>query len=284
MKKTLPLFIVFVVILIGITSCKKTNNSSAQVVLLSEFIKLDTMQQTPNDTLEVDTYKYDNSNRWIYEDDIVFNDVFPAKRDSGYENTTTNFYVGTSAVPYLDIITESQSGVLQTTNNDYLLSYSPQGLLLKDSDVETDAGFPDITIVYNNTYTGSTITQVSVDLSDPTNPSYDTVTQTKLNGNIIAQVGSVNNADGANFTASFDTHPFPFPDTYLSQFVNIGNDNVDFGQKNNLIEIQGPVIGTPTHYKYQYTYNTNGYPATVIEYDWSSGNPVFVYKGIYIYQ
>jgi hypothetical protein len=276
--------ILFAVLMISIVGCKKTSNSnnSDPAVLLSKFVELDTTQAAPNDTLEVDIYKYDNIHRWVFENDIDFNDGFPGIRDSAYEYTNTNFYAGTATVPYLNISTESQSEVLQTTDNDYLLSFSPQGLLLKDSVVETSPSYPLTTTIYNNTYSGSEFTQVSLNLSNPNNPSYDTSKQTKLNNNIITQVNQ--RSDDDNFTASYDTHPSPFPDSYLvylTSFAWIGTDNVDFGQKNNLTQIQGLILGL--HYQYQYTYNANGYPATVIEYDLSSGSPVFVYKGIYVY-
>jgi hypothetical protein len=279
--------ILFAAVLISIISCKKTNKGSqTSGVHLSKLIRLDTTQQAPNDTLEINTYTYDNSGRWISEEDLPAGDNGYADIADGADRTiNTNSYAGNSIVPNLIVTSEYSGGTLFDTYYDYNVSFSSTGLLLKDSDVVTAPGFPSDATIYEYSYNGSTVIESQIDLSNSSSTETDTATQTKVNGNIVSQVdyvGSSDNGDGT-FTASYDTNPNPFPDASTSIYPTVDDDNLDFGQKNNLTEITGQSEGTPVHTKYTYTYNANGYPATVVVYDWSSGSPVFVYKGIYVY-
>lgn len=275
MKKLISLFILFAIVLITIVSCKKTNSGSqTSRVHLSKFVAIDTTLSAPNDTLEINSYTYDNSGRWIYEVDVSpgtngYADIV----DSANKSIVTYYYLGSATLPYMYGASEYSQGVFQDSTINYLLSYSGEEVL-KDSDATTTTQWQ---------YNGSIVTDIYTYLGSA---SYDTAIQTKVNGNIIEQINPSNYGDG-NFTASYDTHPDPFPTAnfYITGFPSLP-DNIDFGQNNNLTEISGVHIYNqqPVHTKFTYTYNVNGYPATVVAYDWTSGSPVFSYKGIFVYQ
>jgi hypothetical protein len=284
MKKYLHLSLFFTIAITGIVGCKKSSSGSSKNngVHLIKFIELDTSITAPGDTIEEDTYGYDNLGRWTFESDLSFNINFPGIAAEGSGLTYANYYTGSNTLPYLNVINEYEQGILQDSNADYLLSYSSEGLL-KDSDVTIETGYPNLADITTYQYNGSTIIETGV-TDPPGGSSFDTVMQTKANGDVVSQVDN-DLYQGTNFTASFDTHPDPFPDAQIPGFLIVYGDNIDFEQKNNLTEIIGADDeDNPVHTKYQYTYNANGYPATVMAYDWSSGSPVFVYEGIYFYQ
>ena len=274
--------IFFAVVLISVASCKKTNSGlQTSGIHLSKFVEIDTTLSAPGDTLERDTYGYDNLNRWTFESDLSFDTNFPGIAAEGSGLTYAYYYTGSNTLPYLNVVNEYDHSILLDSNADYLLSYSLSGLL-KDSDVTIETGYANIADITTYQYNGSTIIETGV-TDPPGGSSFDTVMQTKANADVVSQVDN-DSYQGTNFTASYDTHPDPFPDAQIPGFLIVYGDNIDFEQKNNLTEIIGvDDENNPVHTKYQYTYNANGYPATVIAYDWSSGSPVFVYKGIYVY-
>jgi len=276
--------ILFAIVLIVIASCKKSNNSShTNGIHLSKFIELDTNVSAPADTLEEDIYVFDNSNRWIFESDLSFSSEFPGIAAEGERLNSTYHYLGSDTVPYLNTLSEYGQSIFQDSDVDYLLSYSAEGLV-KDSEVDIEQGYPNESTTTQSQYNGSTIISMGISYPGAVISLDDTVTQTTANGNIITESDN-DTYQGSNFTASYDTHPDPFPDAQLPGEAIASEDNSDFGQKNNLTAIIGIAqTGIPINLKYQYTYNSNGYPATVVEYDWSSGSPVFVYKGFYFYQ
>jgi hypothetical protein len=281
MKKIFALLFVSSVILLTITSCKKSNSGSSvnNGPHLSKFIEINTTLGAPDDTLEIDTYTYDNSGRWITEEDRPAGDNGYADIADGADKAMlTNSYSGNNQEPNLTVTSEYNQGTLLDTYYDYNTSFSQTGLLLSDSDVAVIPGSPDDVAVYTYSYNGSVVIESATDLSVDPPTQYDTSAQTKVNGNIVSQVSTPYSGD--SFTASYDTNPDPFPDATVIFFPSVNIDNIDFGQKNNITEITAADV----HTKYTYTYNTNGYPATVMSYDWSSGSPVFVYKGIYVYQ
>ncbi|HTB99138.1 MAG TPA: hypothetical protein VK705_00505 [Ferruginibacter sp.] len=283
MKKLLQLFLFLFILLIGIASCKKTNNSSpgSNTIHLKEFLQLDTTKQAPYDTMEIDTYGYDNLNRPTTSASITFSPDFPGIADSGTSSNSIFYYTGSSTTLGFGITNDYDRFGSGGNDTDYTLAYSG---ISKDSDISD--GNP--AIVTEDFVSGATVIEKTTDYSySPAQLSYDTVTQTIVNGNVVAQVDD-QIYNQTNFTVSLDTHPNPFYFGNGSQnegVLSTGDNNImeEPQQKNNNTELYSTTPGGPMHLKYQYTYNANGYPATVIEYDLSSGSPVFVYKGIYVY-
>ena len=295
MKKQLPVFILSAVILISIASCKKSSSgSSTNNIRLSKYILLDTTQKAPYDTLSVDTYKYDNLNRFIASTEISYGDETPGLPDSGFGFIGAS-YSGNSTVPNMTVNDDDggQSGY-NTDDTDYILSYTP-GVMSKDSEVNGSStnGVPDpkFITVMEDILSGQTVIENTTNYIPTFNAYSDTATQTFSNGDVISQTDNtaIGNQPYNYWTMTFDTHPNPFAVYNFGPrniaILELGDDNLPLQpiQANNTTEIIRNSPSSPLHLKYQYTYNSNGYPATVVEYDWSSGSPVFVYKGIYIY-
>src|SRR6202034_3920319 len=134
--------ILFAAVLISIVSCKKSNSGSSGIHL-SKFVRLDTTQQAPGDTLEIDTYTYDNSGRWISEEDLPAGDNGYADIVDGADKTISGYsYSGNSVEPNLIVTSEYTQGALFDNYHDYNVSFSPTGLLLEDSDVVSSPGNP----------------------------------------------------------------------------------------------------------------------------------------------
>jgi hypothetical protein len=294
MKKLLQLFLFLFILLIGIASCKKTNNGSpTNNVLLSAFIELDTTQSASLDTVETITYKYDNLKRLSTVTDSVYNNGLPNIYDAGI---ATYFYNGTDMLPYksadVSLNSGGGSGDYYLDDTDYIL---PDG---KDSFTETNItnGVPTVTTISvdQDIANGSFVYGIETNYIPSFSIQLDTVSQVTVNGDVVSQTDNtvLSPLLSRNATFSFDTHPNPFiiQRGPLQTYPNIYDIEDGIGnqpQKNNYTEINEPDQSDPTdsyHWKYQYTYNSNGYPATVVEYDLTSGSPVFVYKGFYFYQ
>ncbi|HTB99137.1 MAG TPA: hypothetical protein VK705_00500 [Ferruginibacter sp.] len=294
MKKPISLFILSAIVVITIVSCKKTNNGSSanNGVHLLKYIQLDTTQAAPYDTMEVDTYKYDNLNRFLICTEISYGNDTPGLPDSGIGSTGES-YIGNSTVPYMTFNDDDggQAGY-NTDDTDYILSYTP-GVMIKDSEINTSTtngvSSSRFISVMEDILNGQTVIENTINYTPSFNSYSDTATQIFSNGDVISQTDNtvVGNQPYSNWNMTFDTHPNPFYNNGLTDvgILELGDDSLQLQpiQKNNTTEIIRNSPSAPLHLKYEYTYNSNGYPATVVEYDWSSGSPVFVYKGIYVY-
>ncbi len=304
MKKSIQLCITIAIVIISIISCRKDNSSSQQNnpntgndTLLSKFIELDTTQAAPYDTIVITSYKYDNLNRIITIADLYYDNGFPSITNSDVSNY---YYNGADTIAYKMIkISEDDGGGPGSTvysDTTYFLSSS------KDSSTTTATTNGVSTTEAGFTYTiedigNGTFIQT---INSPGIPSHpDTVSQTTANGFVISQVDNTFTATSYpaqypthNLVFSFDNHPNPFYKIYhgiLKEPVIYDYNQAEVGssaQKNNYTQISSepnyPLLSEES--KFQYSYKANGYPATIVEYDWTSGPPIFSFKGIYIYQ
>jgi hypothetical protein len=289
MKKIIPGF----VLILFISSCKKdnttpnNNNSPENSVRLSEYVMLDTTLSAPNDTLSIYHFTYDNSNRLISGTEVDFGSV----HDSVEVDLSQNFYQGADTLPYKGYEIDRD---LTTPAIDYdtvLLYYDANGRSTGDSIRETYVDHSNNTTTnYRSsdrwTYSGSQVTWLNYNyLPYSAFPNTDTVAQTVSNGDVVSQ-NELAFGGGQNYTFSFDNHSNPFysisggntPIYDTAPEESVMNDP----QKNNYTRLQESLSGTD--YRNTYTYLSNGWPATVVFYDWSSGSGVFQYKGVYIYK
>jgi len=305
MKKQLPVFIFSAVILMSITSCKKSDSNpsnSSTGTLLSEFVELDTTKAVGSDTLTVTYYTYDNLKRLSTVSYIFFDNYV---RDVASYNTYDLSYNGTDTLFDKSIHKLLEAGVQYDgiTDTEYV-SYNSDGKEIKDSvsglnfGYQVPNGTPFIT-VSNFSYNGGMVTNQQTDLGNPVS-SYDTVLQTTANGNIVSQIDN-NLGDSSVCTISLDTHPNPFfkngvnVTPIFGLYEDIDVDGMQDGaQKNNCLDFKKVDVTTvdALHVQNQFTYKSNGYPASVIEYNTQnflsgyvgSNTPAFNFKGIYIYQ
>jgi len=268
-------------------------------VLLSEFIELDTTQLAPYDTLDVKRFQYDDLNRGAISTDFQYINGVPDIHNS---YTFTYHYSGTNTTP--DKVIDSYQDVTTLVDTNY---FSFSNAFSKDSVIETSItnGVTQVDgiSVDETSANGSFVFErqaiYNASGNSLTGLELDTVSQTKIDGNVVSQT-AITFPDSASFgnfgrnaTFSFDNHPNPFGGSgnntiNTAHIYDIEADGIDEApQKNNYVDINEPASNSyesTFHKKYQYTYNANGYPATVVVYDWSSGSPVFSFKGIYIYR
>ena len=297
MKKYSQSLLLLIVVAISITSCKKSNSNSPAAgsgTLLSEYILLDTTQALGKDTLSITYLTYDNLKRLNTVSYIFFTNYV---RDAGSYSTRIFFYNGTDTLYDKQIAAVLEAGPSPEAHNDTdYISYDSQGRIIKDID---NGSFPLAGTAYTKeedySYIGSTVINNQIDPIDGN--AQDTVTQTVSNGNVVSQVDTYNNT----CTISLDSHPNPFfkngcsvTPIYAMYFDYYDADGIDDDvQKNNCtIFSVDDLTGNVNHVINQFTYNANGYPASVIQYNtfqtYQAAGPTgtleFNFKGIYIYQ
>ena len=286
-------------VLIAFASCKKStpsspNNSDSTITtpLLSQLIILDTTQPAPADTSEIISFKYDNSKRLVTTTDMVYNsgvpDIMPA-------DITNYYYSGSDSIPSKSVDVEwfYENGVGSTieydTDTDY---YSIANGNYEDSTISTftenNVTTISSVIAEINSKNGSTVYSTEINYLPNFDTFSDTVTQITVNGDVTSQ-SDITVMGGLDWTFSFDTHPNPL---YVSMnglpVIYDIESALDGPQKNNYTEvIEKQADSTMYHVKNQYTYLSNSYPATAVEYDYSysnSNNPIFNGKAIYVYE
>jgi len=300
MKKSFPLLLLLVIV-ISVASCKKTShpsNNSGSGTMLSEFVALDTTQAIGSDTLSITYFTYDNFKRVSTINWISFINY---ARVAGSHSTSTFFYNGTDTLCYEEISSELENPSADGHNDTNYISYDSRGRMVKIINngantnpvqaysMEDDFSYVGSTIINNETSTPGSI-------GNGYN-SQDTVTQTTSNGDVVSQVDKQN----TTCTISLDNHPNPFfrnglgvTPIYAMYSDYYDADGItDDVQKNNctLFSVDNPV-GNVNHVINQFTYNANGYPASVIQYNtfqaYQAAGPTgtleFNFKGIYIYQ
>jgi len=314
MKKSFSLLLLLPVIVVSIVSCRKSNhssnNSSGNGTLLSKYIELDTTLSAPYDTIRVITLQYDNAERLSSLADVLYDNLgHPDNTEDGaeYSNTTTLHYNGA------DTLTNEITQVLVTRNTtidieddtDYL-SYDINNRIIKDSAIDNDvSNVYSTTLADDYNYNGITITNKETIYTPSFSISYDTAMQTLSNVVVISQVDNtipnspiVEVSVGSGCTFTFDTHPNPFYRNGFGQQPIFGHgynslfvDGIINGvQKNNYTSINevdnndSPSDSTNHNDgRLQYTYNSNGYPATVLVYPYNPDLDLF-HKAVFIYK
>jgi hypothetical protein len=272
MKRLIQLF-TCVLVITAFFSCKKDKGTSpGNSTLISKFVKLDTTQAIPGDTVSIYSYTYDNEQRINSVSRIYYNNGIP---DSTTLFRYDLYYNGNSKLINEQVVTDFQYGLMNgsVASIDYY-AYDISGRLTEDS--------TSYNLLYKYTYS-NTYLVCNTTIRNFPNPERiitDTVFQTSLNGDITSQI------DTANFNISneryiLDNHPNPLAVNGLGKqaIYNIGF--ITGEQKNNYVEIDGISAGAiqPEAF-YQYTYRPNGYPASVIKREMG----IYSYTGIYIYQ
>jgi hypothetical protein len=285
MKKTTAFVNAFAIIMTLLAACKKADvqqtTPPTTVPLLATFIVLDTTQTAPNDTLEIYENTYDNMHR--------------LSDDSAYSNNradvevSTLSYIGSDTLFYREDDAFWNLSTLSERDASYK-SYDVYGRLTKDSIIRTylAPSSPTDVETRNFLFNGSAVIYSDTDYTASTAGTIDTFVQTINNGNIAQELNQT-----FNYYYTLDTHPNPlFKNKFgVSPIIDAQGGSYGYAyteavQKNNYLQTRaidssGNVF---IDYHYQYTYLPNGYPSTIIKYDYSSGTPVFLFKGIYIYQ
>jgi hypothetical protein len=293
MKKNILAVVALFSMSIFITSCKKdtpsntNNNPSSGFPRLAKYIELDTTQSAPYDTASIFYFTYDNSGRLTGGLQVYFGSV----HDSVEVDLSQNFYQGADTLPYKSYGLDRD---LTTPAIDYdtaLVYYDANGRSIRDSIRETyiDESSSTTTNYISSdrwAFSGSQVSWLNYNyIPYSSYPNTDTVTQIISNGNIITQ-NDIAWGGGQNYTFSFDTHPNPFyyMGAGVTAIYNIAHDEsvMNDPQKNNYTRLQESNSGTD--FRNTYTYLSNGWPSTVVFYDWSTGSGIFQYKGIYIYK
>lgn len=266
MKRLLSIIIVAIFFFV---SCQKQNtqerimNPADDSTLLSKYVDLDTTLLSGSDTLVVFNYMYDASKRVIGTTEV---DYDSSGNIDGLTQTDF-FYNGIDTFPNKVV---SQDFILpgNTLNGKetYYYAYS-NGKLVYDSAASW-------TGAYIFSYEGNKISkhlESGGEILDTLN-TYLTIS----NGNLISQTFdtawlSTGGFSVERFAFSYDTHPNPFynkPNFDITPYfyIEIFSENM-FYEKNNPIE-----INADNHEKYVYTYKSNGYPATAIDYDVDAGS------------
>jgi hypothetical protein len=295
MKKSFPLLLLSAIV-ISVASCKKAShpsNNSGSGTMLSEFVALDTTQAIGSDTLSITYLTYDNLKRLNTVSYIFFTNYV---RETASYNTKALFYSTTDTLPNKIISASLEAGPSPEASNDTdYISYDSQGRVVKDIDNGSfPINFSSYTKEEDYSYNGSIVINNQIDSIDGN--GRDTVTQTISNGNIISQVDN----NTTTCTISLDTHPNPFYKngysvTPIFAMYGMDADGLQDGvQKNNCTRliVNDPSNSNAPNVIHQFTYNANGYPVSVIEYNNVRGyilaqptsTPLFNFKGIYIYQ
>ena len=287
MKKHITVFAFLTFIII---SCKKNsvdNGITPTPLLLKKFIILDSVQTAPSDTLYIYNYSYDNLNRCTQ---IRFNDF--QNNSIGY---TYNYYFGA------DTLISSRRLINQVYSDSVIeyFTYTTNGQMLSDSVLKYNSSALH-TFVYKYQSTNNSITSVITSNGQPLIIGKYLVTK-DISGNPISEkdsslryyLGNYYYSSSSNIFSTYDQTYCPFYKLYPKRLVEVDYelfavDDVpfyDFLQKNNtktkLITTLPITSGLRSaNETFQYIYNPNNYPVSVIYKDLLFGD---IYKGIYSY-
>jgi hypothetical protein len=268
MKIILPLLGV-AILLLFVSSCQKEINwgvSSGAVenggTILSKYVELDTTLPSGQDTTSVYTFAYDNLKR--------IKRIYQVKNFQGSSiyYTTDFFYNGTDDLPYKTIELDKESETYVDTS---FYTYS-NGLVRSDSSINYSLGSNEFlfTNVISFIVNGSSVfTKLKSFNSFSAYEDSATLTITRQNGNIISQQDP-DNTINYSMQLTYDNKVNPlykadihYPIFYEHLFNSFG------AQKNNKTEKTDfwTSSGTQSHFKFFYTYRSDGYPLTVAKID-----------------
>ena len=284
-------------LLIGVLiSCQKeisidnvTSPTLEDTTRLKKFIILDTRQTSPNDTLFIYNYLYDNFRRCSK---ITVKDY--QNNSLGY---TYNYYRGTDTlITFRKLINQVYSDSVYEYFN-----YSNDGQMLLDSVLEFHSGSA-VTLTYkyainNNSLTTSIIHSNGLPFligKYQINKDNSGNITTEKDSSFSYNSGSYFYKNNSDLFSTYDIYQCPFYRIYPKRLTDLDYEliTVDdifpfsgFFQKNNIktkTRTTLPSTSGLDNYNetYQYIYNVNNYPSTVIYKDLIFGD---VYKGIYYY-
>ena len=239
--------------------------------VLTKLILIDTTITSPDDTLTILEYRYDDIKR---VEGIVMKEYYNTPYEDS--NVIKYFYKGNDTFPFKEIENEFYS---------HYLFYNEINKVIKDSVTTSNGQFEMPEHVNNFSYSGTTIFRQTI-FYNFNQISLDTIFQTFSTGNVVAQ-----NAASSNYGYTFqlDDHPNPMyqvTNRINAEFPVFSGDStfVMSQQKNNYTQIFN-LESEDSHnkYIYDYVYKQNGYPAYFRSYNKSTGLPVYAGTGIYTY-
>ncbi len=292
MKIILSLFTFCLLVLV---SCQKeisveSGNSPSidSAMQFNSIIALDTTKAAPFDT----TYKlfatYDGQKRITATMMVEYNNTGAIVDTFWIEKL---LYSGNDTLPFKSTTMLDEGTVRLDTA---YFAYAATGKLLYDStnSKQMNPPQPDIeTSVFRYTHFAN---RIAVDEKSYINQTLNhqanyTIWATWQNGNIVTQQDTTTTNDVETFNVSYDTKPNPlYALRPNSPFVTYGSDFLLFDTKNNVAEINNTLQypssgGTSEHYKYFYTYNTQGYPAIARIQTLASNRTLIINKIMYYY-
>jgi len=265
-----------------------TNPTQTGTSLLKKFIVFDSAQSSPNDTIYIYNYTYDNARRCtqIKIKDFQNNSI-------GY---IFNYYNAT------DTLITARKLINQVYADSVFeyFNYSANGGLLSDSVITYNSNG-----VYTSTYKYQSVNNLIESTisanGQPFMMGKYSVTKDNM-GNIISEKdsgfiyssGSYYNSSETNIQTVYDTYPCPFYKLYPKRLIELDyelatTDDLTpyFGilQKNNATSKTRVSLSIASglgnwNNTYQYSYNSIGLPYIVIYKDQVSGD---IYKGLYFY-
>ncbi len=256
------------------------------VLLLKKFIILDTTQAAPADTMFIYNYSYDNLKRCTQ---ITVNDY--QNNSIGY---TYNYYNGS------DTLIASRRLINQVYADSLVqyFTYHSNGQMLSDSILTYNPSL--VPSKYKYSIVGNTISSAISFSAQPfllgkyiiTTDSYGNVVQEKDSA-FQYVAGTYSYSNHSNVSMTYDNHPCPFFNNYPKRLTGMeyemaAIDDVPFYQflqKNNTKTRLAITLPLTTGFgnwsdSYQYSYNSNNYPVTVIYKDLAFGE---IFKGMYYY-
>ena len=256
------------IFLLALNACEKdktapgnANTNSTSAKRLREFRIV-----TGNDTTTKITYTYDSGNRIATVHRLDYESGSPA--DDGtytFEYGTNDSLPSHMRLEYSDYISPSSS----ETENEYFF-YNNLRVLVKDSQYYNNSGG---SATYNFEYLTDHI-KLTTNFED-TLLSY----LVNTNGNVTSETDTLTGAFIQDFffhlQVSFDDHPNPFYFAGLKRVIYYMPESyIDEGLmpavKNNILEAVSTPSGSPampSHFQYSYTYDSDGYPLTMISND-----------------
>ena len=280
--------------------------SPSEKTALSKFILIDTSRTAPNDTVEIIYFKYDDQSRIVAMNDINYNwtgHPDTTTFNSQYWEESTYYYKGADTLPYMRLIKNVDNlGLTRIMTDTSYRDYDAKGRLVKDSSINFSIisggiykTYRDMVVKYSYPY--PLLVRTIKLFSSPYTTHTDSLQQTIVDGNVVYQKDprpvSTKYTLWPTCHFTFDSHPNPMyrngfcvePAYSFYNFFGIGIKYEN--QKNNYLMVSKhlpvPTGSSDFEFLYDYTYRSDGYPATVfLTLKDGSGSP-FGFKGIYIY-